>query len=76
MIVDSRRIELLDPVSERALRALTPAQKWELANRMVIEARESITHIVSTAHPDWSVEQVRHEVIRRMGRVDSGCSRI
>ena len=43
---------------------------------MVIEARESITHIVSTAHPDWSVEQVRHEVIRRMSRVDSDSSRI
>ncbi|MFM7807538.1 MAG: hypothetical protein ACKPEA_06350 [Planctomycetota bacterium] len=68
MLIDSRRIELLDPVSERALRALTAAQKWELANRMVIEARESITHIVSAAHPDWSIEQVRDEVIRRMSR--------
>jgi hypothetical protein len=67
VILDARRIELLDPVSERALRALTPAQKWELANRMVIEARESITHIVRTACPDWSEAQVRSEVIRRMG---------
>ncbi len=67
MILDARRIELLDPVSERALRALTPAQKWELANRMVIEARESITHIVRNACPKWSDAQVRAEVIRRMG---------
>jgi hypothetical protein len=49
------------------LRALTPAQKWELANRMVIEARESITHIVRNACPKWSDAQVRAEVIRRMG---------
>ncbi|NBX26185.1 MAG: hypothetical protein EBQ99_09105 [Planctomycetes bacterium] len=71
MIVDPRRIELLDPISEAALRALTPAQKWDLANRMVIEARQSITHIVRTDCPDWSDAQVRAEVIRRMGRGSS-----
>ena len=36
MILDPRRIETLDPVSVRALRALSAAQKWDLANRMVL----------------------------------------
>lgn len=67
MILDPRRIETLDPVSVRALRALSAAQKWDLANRMVLEARESITHIVRAAQPAWSESQVRAEVMRRMG---------
>jgi hypothetical protein len=67
MILDPRRIETLDPVSVRTLRARSAAQKWDLANRMVLEARESITHIVRSAQPAWSEAQVQAEVARRMG---------
>lgn len=67
MPIDPRRIEVPDPVTVRALQALSAAQKWELANTMVIQARESIGFIVRAARPHWSDAEVRTEVARRMG---------
>ncbi len=66
MAIDPRRIEVIDDETADSLRKMSPAERWEMANRMVIQAREMIRTIVGSQHPSWSADQVESEVRKRM----------
>jgi len=66
MVQDRGRIEVIDDVTAAVLARMTPAQKWEMASRMVIEAREMLTTIVRSHHVTWSDSEIAAEVRRRM----------
>ncbi len=68
MKIDPRRIEVIDDATAEVLRRMTPAQKLEMANQMVIQGREMIRSIVRSQNPGWPAERVEREVRRRMGR--------
>lgn len=68
MSIDPRRIELIEPATVEILRRMSPAEKLEMANRMVIQAREMLSRVVAASHPGWAVEQLAAEVRRRTSR--------
>lgn len=66
MQIDLRRIELIDAATVALLKTMSPSQKWEMANRMVIEAREAISYMLKRQHPNWDHVRLSEEVVRRM----------
>lgn len=66
MAIDPRRIEVIDDETAACLRRMTPAQKWEMANRMVVQAREMLLHHLRTAHPEWSEAELQSQLRKRM----------
>ena len=71
-MIDPRRIEVIDDATVAVLRAMTPAAKVAVLNRMVVEARELIRCALRSANPDWTDERLRAEVLRRFTARDSG----
>ncbi|SFJ04771.1 hypothetical protein [Planctomicrobium piriforme] len=65
------RIELLHPVVISILRQMTPAEKFRLASRMHTQAREMLTHLLRSQHPEWDEEQLQKGVCRRLLGKDS-----
>jgi hypothetical protein len=68
MSINPSRIELIDDLTARVLSGMSVSEKLEMANRMVIEAREMVTHIVRQHHPGWSEQEILTEVRRRVAR--------
>jgi hypothetical protein len=65
---DPKRIEVIDDAVADVLRHKSPAEKLALvfsANRTM---RLRIEGALRTWHPDWSDDQIRREVARRMTR--------
>ncbi len=65
---DPRRIEVIDDAVAEVLRHKPPAEKLKLvfaANRTI---RLRIEAALRTWHPDWSDDEIRREVARRMTR--------
>lgn len=67
-MIDPRRIEVIDDATVEALRRLTPAERWRVANEMVEQCRKMVEAGVRSAYPKWTAEQVREEVARRLTR--------
>jgi hypothetical protein len=59
-------IEVIDDISAIVIRRLTPAERLERANRMVVDARRMIESALRAEHPDWPAERVASAVRRRM----------
>lgn len=66
MAIDPRRIEVIDDATAAMLRRLSPVERWEMANRMVVQAREMIRSLVRSQHPAWTADGVEAEVRTRM----------
>ena len=62
----SHCIEVPDDAVVEILRRLTPGERLAIANRMWVSARNVVEFVVRRDHPDWSREQVQHEIARRM----------
>jgi len=60
------RIEVIDDQMAEVLRAKTPAERLAIAHGMWSHARGLIQRIVKAEHPEWSEEQTRSEVIKRL----------
>jgi hypothetical protein len=45
---------------------MTPAQRLAIAHGMWRSARDMLTNLMRSEHPDWSDDQVGHEVARRL----------
>lgn len=67
-IPELSRIEVVDDVVADILRRKTPAERVEMIAGMWRTARLLIEGHVRTYHPDWTDEQLRAEVIRRLSR--------
>jgi hypothetical protein len=59
-------VEVVDERMASVLRLKTPAQRLEMAFAMWRSAREMLTAMLQRIHPDWSEEDVAHEVARRL----------
>ena len=72
-----RTIEVVDDDMARILRAKTPAERLVMIDQLCLFARELAESGVRATHPDWSDEQVRKEVARRIAHdvdeFDSEC---
>jgi Rv0078B-related antitoxin len=64
--IEPIRIEVPDDAVVEVLRRLTPGERLAIANRMWVSARQVVGFIVRRDHPDWSDDQVQHEIVRRM----------
>ncbi len=66
--LDPRRIELLDPAIVAILKTKTPAEKLA----MVFDAHQFAFDVqfsqIRAAHPEWSINDVRDAVVRRLSR--------
>lgn len=64
--LDPRNIEILDDDMAAVLRAKTGAERLQIADRLFDFARDFVAARIRQEHPDWSVEQQRREVARRL----------
>ncbi len=67
MVLDPRRIEVIDDRVAAILRAMPLIEKVRLAEAMMLEARETLRYLVRSEHADWSEAAVEAEVARRYG---------
>ncbi|RIK79612.1 MAG: hypothetical protein DCC68_12790 [Planctomycetota bacterium] len=61
-----RRIEVVDDVVAAVLRTKSASERITIADDLQFTARQMVECAVRSAHPDWSDQQVIHEVCRRM----------
>jgi len=66
--LDAGQIEVVDEAVAAILRRKTPAERIALTADAHRTARAMLTAQVGSLHPDWTAEQVRAEVVRRLTR--------
>jgi hypothetical protein len=66
MVRNSLNVEMMDDRMADVLRAKSPAERLAIANGMWRSARRMIEAILLAERPDWSDDQIRREVARRM----------
>lgn len=64
--LDPRSVEIVDEDVARILRTKTGAERLQIAFGMYMSARRMLTHMLTADHPDWTEDQVREEVGRRL----------
>ena len=64
--LDPRSVEIVDAEVARILRTKTGAERLRIAFGLYAPARRMLTSMLTADHPDWSKEQVREEVGRRL----------
>ena len=67
-MLDPSRIEVPDDAVLAVLRRMTPGERLAVANRMWVGARNAVRLIICSEHPDWTEQQLQHEIARRMLR--------
>jgi hypothetical protein len=61
-----RKIEILDDQMAELLRSKTEAERFAMIDKFWRFARQLVQAMIVHEHPDWTEEQVRREVARRM----------
>ena len=64
--MDLRRIEVIDDQMAEVLRKKTPAERLRIGFNIWISTRRMLLSHISSTHPEWSREEVEHEVARRL----------
>ncbi|MBI2263632.1 MAG: hypothetical protein HYU64_00440 [Armatimonadetes bacterium] len=64
--LDRGQIEVLDDAMAEILRAKTPAERIRIGCEIWISTHKMLTAHLKTTHPDWVLEKVNREVVRRM----------
>lgn len=64
--LDPRSVEIVDEDVARILRTKTGAERLRIAFGMYTSAHRMLTNLLKADHPDWSEQQVREEVGRRL----------
>lgn len=64
--LDPRSVEIVDEEVAKILRAKTGAERLQIAFEMYDSTWDMLTSMLTADHPDWSEQQVRGEVIRRL----------
>ena len=65
MLIDPRRIEVVDAEMAEVLRSKTGAERLAITWRMIASARRMIASHLRSEHPDWDDQQIHAETIRR-----------
>ncbi len=66
MRLDPGQIEVMDDAMVEVLRRKEPWERIAIGFDMWISAWNMLASLLSGLHPEWSEEQVRREVARRM----------
>ena len=61
-------VERLDPEVARILRGKSGMERLRLAHEAWELARDRVTAFLGATHPDWTPDQIRHEVAKRLSR--------
>ena len=64
--LDPRSVEIVDEDVAQILRAKTGAERLAIAFEMFDSVWNMLTSMLTADHPDWSEQEVRGEVIRRL----------
>ncbi len=59
-------IEAVDPIIARALRAMSGMERLRLGHETWELARDRLAAYFAYRHPEWSPEEIRHQVARRL----------
>lgn len=66
MRLDSGQIEIVEEPMVEILHLREPWERIEIGFGLWTGAREMLTNHLASTHPDWTEEQIRREVVRRM----------
>ena len=61
-----RLIEAVDPLVARALRAMPGMERLRLGHETWELTRDRLVTYLAWRHPEWSPEDIQHEVARRL----------
>jgi Rv0078B-related antitoxin len=61
-----KQVEVVDEAVAAILRTKTPAERLEMAAASGRMVRMMVRAAIQTDHPDWSEEQIRAEIVRRI----------
>lgn len=61
-------LEPLHPLQAQRLRAMSPAEKWDVAKGLLRTARETRRAGLALRHPDWSPQRIEQELARELSR--------
>ncbi|THJ25598.1 MAG: hypothetical protein CAF45_000760 [Nitrospira sp. CG24E] len=64
--LDAGQIEVVEDRMADVLRTKTPAQRLAIGFGLRRSAEKLIRAHLTSAHPDWSVQRVSQEVVRRL----------
>lgn len=68
--LDPRSVEIVDEDVAQILRTKTGAERLAIAFGMFDSAWDMLTTMLTADHPDWSEQEIRGEVIRRLSQGD------
>ncbi|HUK56274.1 MAG TPA: hypothetical protein VLY20_06410 [Nitrospiria bacterium] len=68
MRLDEGQIEVVDDAMAEILRRKEPWERIAIGFGLWTGARKMLTSYLAASHPDWTEEQIRREVARRMSR--------
>ena len=74
--IDPRRIEVIDRKTAEIMRRLSGTEKIRLACALGDGLRRMIRYHITQTHPDWTENQVRRELARRVLADDALCARM
>ena len=61
-------LEPLHPIQAERFRAMSPAEKWEVAKGLLRTARQTRRAGLALRHPEWSPQQIEQELARELAR--------
>ena len=64
--LDAGQIEVVEDRMAEVLRGKTPVQRISIGFGMWDSAKRMLTDHLSSEHPDWSLQRVSREVVRRL----------
>jgi hypothetical protein len=67
-MIDPRRIEVIDDQTAQIMRRMSGAQRLRAAGEMREAAERMLTAHLQASNPQWSVEEVCREVLRRLAQ--------
>lgn len=68
MILDWRRIEVVDDLMAEVLHRKTPAERIRIGFGLWRSARRLLRAQLASLHPDWDQQGIDQEVARRLSR--------
>lgn len=63
-------IEIVSDDMVEILRGKTPLERFQIGERMFLQARHMIVTSIKNTHPEWSDREINREFVRRMHQVE------
>ena len=64
-------LEPLHPLQAQRLRAMSVAEKWEVAKGLLRTARQTRRAGLALRHSEWSAERIEQELAREIARAQT-----